>query len=104
MSSKQVALIRPRRELRRKLCGVQQFLDIDSRFVSQPVQEGHEIFGSEVAAGSGTVRTTAQTGRGGIELANPSLQTGERVGQAAAIGVMEMERDLAGRNSQFFSN
>src|SRR6202030_187427 len=48
--------------------------------------------------------TTAQAGRGGIELANRSLQTGEGISQTTAVSVVEMERQFAGRDFQFFFN
>ena len=103
MSSEQVPLVRPRRELRRKFRSVQQFLDIDSRFVSQPVEERHKIFRGEVAARPGTVRTTPKSRRGGVKLANTRLQTCESVGQTTAIRVVEMRRELTGQNLEILS-
>ena len=78
----------------RKFGRIQQFFHIDSRVVAHAFQKIDQIFGREISARAGAIRTAAQTRGGGVELANSCVKPRQCVGQTSPVGVVKMEDEI----------
>src|SRR5579872_3713285 len=87
-------LVRPRGEAACEFRGVQQFFQVDSRLVAHALQKIDQVFGREIAARAGAIRTAPKARGGCVKFANTGLESRQRVGQAPSIRVMKMEHDV----------
>src|SRR5258707_27742 len=97
MHAEQMALIFPFGEPAGKVRRFAQFVEINPRFIAHAMQKRDQVFGGKIAARSRAVRASAKASRGGVELAHPGIEPGERVGKTAAISVVEMKRQFGRR-------
>ena len=70
---------------------LEQLLQVDAGGEAHAFQHEHQVLGHHVAGGAGRVRAAAQTRQAGIEGADALLQPGQRVGDAEAAGVVQMQ-------------
>src|SRR5690242_1999157 len=100
--AEQMPLVRPGRKTDGEFSGVQQFLEVDAGFIPHSIEEGDQVFRGHIAASARAIGTPAQPGGGGIELANPFLETCEGVGKRTPVRVVKMQNEFARRKMQFF--
>ena len=63
-----------------------------------PLQHVHEVLGADVAAGDGGERAAAEAGERRLEVLHAGAQRGVGVGEAEAVGVVQVAGALDGRD------
>ncbi len=65
---------------------------VDARFIAHAVKHEHEVFGVDVARRARRMRAAAKSGERRVEFADAVLQRDQRIREAEAARVVEMQR------------
>ena len=83
-------------QARQPLARADELGQIDARIVAHQLQSVHDLFGANVAGGTGRIRTAADAAKRRVEAVGACGNAGQHVGQSDAACVVEMQRQFGG--------